>query len=184
MSIPARRATGSRPYGETTSSAPARISLSIEAFSEARATIRRPGLSARAVRVMYTLAASESTAHQAPGALDASLPEHGLVGRVARGVPDTVFPEQRLQLRLRFDHHRCQWPSFSWPRTHRGVAAALQLFRDGPAHASVGAAHVVPAEMADTPGYLIHTYLPSSRRMGVPQTACPLSPTVRPAHAE
>jgi hypothetical protein len=44
-------------------------------------------------------------ADQAPGALDTGLPEHALVGRVARYVPDAVFGQQRLQLRLGFDYH-------------------------------------------------------------------------------
>lgn len=51
--------------------------------------------------------------------------------------------QQRLHFRLGFDHHR-------------GGAAAPQLFHHGPAHASVGANHVVPAETANASGYLVH----------------------------
>jgi hypothetical protein len=79
------------PYGETTSPAPARTSFPTGALPEARAMILRSGLSARAVGVMNTLAAPESTAQvNPPGALDAGLPEHGLGGPAARHVPDAV----------------------------------------------------------------------------------------------
>ena len=68
------------PDGATTSPAPGRTSLPMEARSEARAMIRRSGVSARAVKVMNTLAAPESTAQIRPRAR--SMPGPGGRSRV------------------------------------------------------------------------------------------------------
>ena len=52
--------------GETTLSAPARVSLGMTDSSLARATMWMPWFRSRAVRVMYRFSGSEDTAHTMP----------------------------------------------------------------------------------------------------------------------
>src|SRR5215211_7082228 len=71
-------------YGETTRCAPARLSFRSDSSPLARATIVRSGRSSRAVNVMKTFSASESTqAIKRTGTLDPGLPEKLLVRGLA-----------------------------------------------------------------------------------------------------